>query len=258
MQTPTHPPSEEDRRETARLVKAVEVVYEDDDLIAFNKPTGLLIAPDRWDRDRLNLMRVIHERWSPEYFNAHRLDRDTSGLVLCAKTRATLTALCRLFEKGAIVKRYRALVRGAPPERAGLVRARVVPDRFHPGRMCVGRPGKRAETRYEVVKAWRGFTMLRCEPLTGRTHQIRVHLAHVGCPILGDAFYGDGRGLMLSEIKRRYRHGADAERPLIGHLALHAESLTFEHPADGRAMEITTPPPRAFDLAVRYLDRFAG
>lgn len=247
----------EDRRETARLIKAVTVVYEDEDLIAFDKPTGMLIAPDRWDKDRISLMRVVHERWSPKYFNAHRIDRETSGIVLCAKNRKMLTATCRLFEKGDIHKNYRALVRGAPADAEGLIVARVVPDPVHPGRMRVGRPGKRAETRYQVLNAWRGFALLRCEPLTGRTHQIRVHLAYIGCPIIADRFYGNGRGLMLSEIKRHYRYAAGLERPLIGHLALHAESLSFPHPADGRPVEITAPLPHSFELAVRYLDRFA-
>jgi RluA family pseudouridine synthase len=241
----------------------VSIVFEDDAVIAFNKPAGLLVAPDRWDKGRENLMGFVHDRLSPEYFNAHRIDRDTSGLVLCAKTKSALDGLCRQFEQHEVVKEYLALTRGAPADRKGVVTKPIAPDEHTPGRMKVSGHGKPCETGYELVARWSSgrdarFAQLRCTPRTGRTHQIRVHLAWLGCPIVADRLYGDGRGVYLSEIKRKYKQKAAPERPLIGRLALHAEGLTFTHPATGARMTLTAPLPKDFEVAIKYLCRFAG
>jgi RluA family pseudouridine synthase len=239
------------------------IVFEDDAVVAFNKPSGLLVAPDRWDKERENLMGLIHDRLSPEYFNAHRIDRDTSGLVLCAKTKPALDELCRQFEQHEVVKEYVALTRGAPGERKGVVNKPIGPDEQTPGKMRVSNHGKPCETGYEMEARWSSgrdarFAQLRCTPRTGRTHQIRVHLAWLGCPIVADPLYGDGRGFCLSEIKRKYKQKAAPERPLIGRLALHAESLTFTHPATGLSVTLKAELPKDFEVAIKYLCRFAG
>ena len=98
---------------------------------------------------------------------------------------------------------------------------------------------------------------MQSEPHTGRTHQIRVHLAHAGFPIVADVLYGDGRGLFLSQIKRGYKQGRDPERPLIGRLALHARSLALRHPVPGAELRIESPLPHDFEVALKYLRRFA-
>ncbi len=241
------------------------IVFEDDSLVAFDKPSGLLIAPDHWDKSAANLMALVHQWLSPDYFNVHRLDRDTSGLVLCAKTKPALDDLCRQFEGREVVKEYVALVRGAPKEPSGCIREPIAGDPHKPGRMIVvshGLPraarGKRCETEYETVERWRKYSLLRCRPLTGRTHQIRVHLAWLGCPIVGDAFYGSTRGFFLSEIKRGYKQKAEPERPLMGRLALHARSLRFRHPVSGGTVTVETPLPKDFEVSLKYLRRFAA
>lgn len=96
------------------MTSLFRVLFEDDRFIAFDKPSGLLVAPDRWDKNRQNLMNLVHEQLSAQYFNAHRLDRDTSGIVLCAKDREALTAICRMFQRGEVQKVYCALLRGVP------------------------------------------------------------------------------------------------------------------------------------------------
>jgi RluA family pseudouridine synthase len=239
------------------------ILFEDDALLAFNKPSGLLVAPDRWDKDRENLMDMVHDQMSPDIFNVHRLDRETSGILLCAKTKAAYDVLCGQFEQHDVVKQYAALTRGGPPASEGTVDKPIVPDESRPGKMKVAHHGKPSETRFEVVKRWptdgaSRFALIRCLPVTGRTHQIRVHLAWIGCPIVGDAFYGDGRGVFLSELKRKYKKKEGPERPLIGRLALHAECLTFTHPGTGASMTVEAPLPKDFDVAIKYLRRFAG
>ncbi len=235
------------------------ILYEDDAVIAFDKPSGVLTSPDRWDKERGNLMDWIHSRISPDYFNAHRLDADTSGVIVCAKTKPALDFLCHQFERRETRKEYLAITRGAPAEETGLIRKRMLPDPRRPGRMKIGSAGKPAETQFEVLQRFRGFALVKCMPLTGRTHQIRVHLAFIGAPLVADTLYGTAKGLLLSEIKRKYKpKRGEEERPLLGRLGLHAERLTFTHPSTGKELTISAPLPKDFELSLKYLRRYAG
>lgn len=234
-----------------------EILFEDDWLIAFDKPSGLLVAPDRYDKGAPNLMATVHSALSPFIFNAHRLDRDTSGVLLCAKTKAALDALCLQFERGETHKEYLALVRGAPPVAEGEVDRPIVVDPENPGRMKTARRGKQAITRYETLERFRGWTWLRLCPRTGRTHQLRVHMAYLGCPIVADPWYGDGRPLLLSEFKRGYKPPREGERPLLARLALHAHRLTVRHPHLGEPQTIEAPLPREFRAALNQLRKWA-
>lgn len=260
----TETPEQKAEREARQAVwefrkrMRIRVVFEDESLIAFDKPSGLLTAPDRWDKDMDNLMDIVHKRWSPQYFNAHRLDRGTSGLVLCAKNRDVLRKLSAAFEGRRVTKEYSAFVRNAPPGDRGVVPLAVSEDPRRPGMMKVDPAGQAAETRYEVVKRWRGYSLVTAWPQTGRTHQIRVHLAAVGSPIVDDPMYGDGRPLLLSELKRGYAPPREGEHPLIGRLALHAGKLELQHPVTNETLTIEAPLPNEFLVAMKYLDRFAG
>ena len=234
------------------------ILFEDDHVIAFDKPSGLLIAPDRWDAERENLMQMIHERLSPDYFNVHRIDADTSGVVLCAKTKAALDRICGQFQAREVQKSYLAITRGVPEQPTGKIDRPIVSDQRQLGRMRVGpRDGKESVTLYEVKERWSKVAFLQVQPQTGRMHQIRVHLAYIRCPVLADPFYGNGRGLFLSELKRDYKPTHAVERPLIGRLALHAASLTFRHPATNEPVTIESPLPHDFEVALKYLRKFA-
>ena len=237
------------------LRERIPVVYEDDALIAFNKPSGLLVAPDRWDKTLENLMDLVHREESPAWFNVHRLDRATSGLLLCAKDKPALDAVCRAFETRAVEKTYLALVRGLPPEPRGVIAQPLAPDPQRPNRMKVTPHGKPAETAYEVVERWHRLSLLHLWPHTGRTHQLRVHCAWMKCPIVADSVYGTERGLFLSDFKRRYKEGAGPERPLLGRLALHAWKLTLAHPVTGQPLTLEAPPGKDFGAALHQLRR---
>jgi RluA family pseudouridine synthase len=264
LTVPVETPEEKAEREAKQALwefrkrMRVSVVFEDDSVIAFEKPSGLLTAPDRWDKDRENLMDIVHKRWSPEYFNAHRLDRGTSGIVLCAKNRDALRKLSASFEARMVAKEYMAFVLDSPPGENGVIPLALSEDPHKPGKMRTDPAGQPAETRYEVVKRWRGYSLVTAWPKTGRTHQIRVHLAAVGAPIIGDPMYGDGRPLLLSNLKRGYAPPREGEHPLIGRLALHARRLELEHPVTGQPLVIESPTPKDFTVAIKYLDRFAG
>lgn len=248
----------------------IPVVFEDEHLLAINKPPLLLSSPDRYDRERPNLMKLLHrdiERgapWAQErkltyLMNAHRLDFETSGVLLLAKNKPALVALANTFGSEKLTKIYVALVHGAPEEDTFRIEAKLAPHPTKPGLIRVDpKRGKRSVTEVRVRDSFDRYTLLECRPRTGRTHQIRAHLRHVRLPIVGDAQYG-GRPLLLSKIKRTYRlKEGDVERPLVSTTALHAEMLIIPHPIDGKEVSIEAQWPKDLTVAVKYLRRFAA
>lgn len=236
------------------------ILFEDATLLAFDKPAGLLVSPDRRDAERANLMDLVRARLSPDWSNTHRLDREASGVLLCARGKPALREVCRLLESGGASKEYMALVQGSPADEQGVIRLRLEPDPAWPGRTRVahGRSGKPAETRYSVMERWRGYALLRLEPLTNRTHQMRIHLSASGWPIVADRFYG-GKPLYLSWLKPKYKFKKNKpERPLMGRLALHAQRLSFTHPLAAAPVAIEAPLPKDFRVAIRYLQQWAS
>ena len=255
------------------------IIFEDDTLIAFDKPSGLLIAPDRWDKKKENLMGLVHDKFGHGVANVHRLDADTSGILLCAKTKSALDYLTGQFQSKTVGKIYLALSVVLPPERAMKLTAPAVaraadgglPDAFtidlgldddehQPGRMRVFRKrgGKPSLTEFTARERFGKHVLFECRPLTGRTHQIRVHLAAAGAPVLNDPFYGDPEEhLLLSDLKRGYKGRAD-EKPLISRLALHASELTVKHPVTREPFTIRCELPKEFEVALKYLRKFAS
>ncbi|HKB89077.1 MAG TPA: RluA family pseudouridine synthase [Opitutaceae bacterium] len=234
------------------------IVYEDDTLIAFDKPSGLLIAPDRWDKTRENLMTMVHARLGQNVANVHRLDADTSGIVLCTKTKGALDFVSGQFQGKTVGKKYLALAVASPAQDTFTVDLPLGDDPRHLGRMRVQKKtGKPCVTEFSVLERFGRWSFLECRPLTGRTHQIRVHLQVSGHPILNDPFYGDESTLLLSQLKRGYKGRSD-EKPLIGRLALHAGELTIKHPETKEALVIHTPMPNDFEVALKYLRKFSA
>ncbi len=253
------------------------IIFEDESLIAFDKPSGLLVAPDRWDKQRENLMGLVHAKFGHGVANVHRLDADTSGLLLCAKSKPALDFVSGQFQSKTVQKKYHAVVVVLPIDEAMKVVAPIrdaagaLPDAFlvdlalgeddrQKGRMRVfkGRGGKDCATEFRTLERFGRFAFVECHPLTGRTHQLRVHLAAAGAPILNDPFYGAPEiKLLLSDLKRRYK-GRDEEKPMIARLALHASELTLTHPVTREPLTLTAPLPHEFEVALKYLRKFAG
>lgn len=236
------------------------ILHEDTSLLAFDKPSGMLVAPDRWDKARENLMGLVHATLGKTVANVHRLDADTSGVLLCTKNKPALDFVSGQFQSKTVTKVYHALVVGAPEVDTELIDLPLGEDEHQLGRMRVrsGRGGKPAETEVRVLTRFRGYTWVECRPLTGRTHQIRVHLAARGIPILCDPFYGDPAApLLLSTFKRGYK-GREDERPLLKRLALHASELTVTHPDSRLPHTLHSPLPKEFEIALKYLRKYAG
>ena len=247
----------------------IPVLFEDEDLFALEKPSGLLTSPDRENADRPNLMKLLHDGiaaqkpWAKErnltyLANAHRLDFETSGVILLAKNKPALVALANLFGSEKPVKKHVALAWGNPLEKNFEVDAKLAPHPVRPGQMRVdARGGKKSITKFEVLEQFSDWCLLACAPLTERPHQIRVHLDHAGFPVVGDELYG-GKNLWLSRLKTDFRlkPGRD-ERPLIARAALHLEELSLPHPVTGETVTIKSEWPKDLRVALKYLRQYA-
>ncbi len=248
----------------------IPILYEDADLLALDKPAGLLTSPDPAASDRPSLMELLHAAiargapWAVEggracLMPAHRPDAETSGVLLLVKSKPVLVTLANWFSAEKPGARHVALVQGVPMQDRFTVDAKLAPHPLRPGFMRVdSQHGKRSRTVFEVRERFARFTLMQCEPLTQRLHQIRVHLRQAGLPVAGDRAYG-GRLLLLSNLKQGYHLKPNQiERPLIAQPAVHAESLTLPHPVTGQPLAITAPWPKDLTVAVKYLRRYAA
>lgn len=208
-------------------VAAVRIVCSDPHIVVVDKPGGMPSVPARSPLDPPAVAAVLAADWG-SLEAVHRLDRDTSGLLVLARTAAARAALGRALESRQVAKRYLAVVTGGPPAAAGTIHLPLAddPDR-RPAKRVDPILGRRATTRWRVIATHRADdaarTLVELEPVTGRSHQLRAHLAWLGCPISGDLLYGSRDS------------GA-------GRLALHAARLEFPHPDDGRVLRLAAQP----------------
>ncbi len=220
---------------------ALDIIYEDADLIVINKPAGMTTHPAPGNPTHTLVNAVLsHLPNLPEADNAarpgivHRLDKDTSGLIIIAKTRSALENLSDQFKSRTVKKTYTALLKGGMTPKTGIIDAPIGRDRAHRQKMAVCETGRPARTQYTVLFYYAGYTLVEARPETGRTHQIRVHLACMGHAIVGDVTYGS-----KSEI--------------IGRQALHAGRLSFNLPSTGKLVEFTAPLPPDMQSAIDKL-----
>jgi RluA family pseudouridine synthase len=226
----------------------------DDSVVAVDKPSGIAVIQERHDRDAPTLLRLV-EAQIGDTFVVHRIDKETSGVVLFARTSEAHRDLSMQFEHGTVRKTYLALLEGAPEGDEGIIDLPIASAR---GRMKIGAGGKPATTHYRVVRRFRGYSFVEAHPATGRQHQIRVHFAAIGHPLVVDSLYGNRAGFLLSEFKSRYRPAGEIERPLIGRLSLHAAELSFDHPVDRSRVTVAAPLPDDFAATLKQLERWAS
>jgi len=220
----------------------IDVVYEDDTLVVVNKPAGLVVHPAAGTPSgTLANALAFHFQQLPARGVrpgiVHRLDRDTSGLIVVAKTEAALENLSDQFRDRTVFKSYVALVHGRMSPDSGKIDQPVARDRSNRTRMAVVRGGRNAVTLYRVRRSFDRFTLLDVELKTGRTHQIRVHLAWLKHPVVGDETYGGGRDNTIQDPQLR-AHVRNLKRHF-----LHAEKLSFTHPTTGEVVKFESPLP---------------
>ncbi|MBK8179884.1 MAG: RluA family pseudouridine synthase [Planctomycetes bacterium] len=254
----------------------IPILYEDEHVICLDKPPHLACEPDRWDKSRAHLLDSLGAQLSqrpaaPQLRIVHRLDRETSGAMLVAKTLEAERVLRRAFDEHRIQKTYLALVEGDFGGEDGevvTIDLPLGPDARRSGLVVVRDDGKHAVTEVSVEQRFRGYTLLTCRPLTGRTHQIRVHLSTRGFPLAVDPVYGRRKALALSDFKAGYRKKPGrVESALIDRLSLHSTRTVFPRVGStaeagesgesaGAWITVEAPMPKDFARVLKQLAKF--
>jgi 23S rRNA pseudouridine955/2504/2580 synthase/23S rRNA pseudouridine1911/1915/1917 synthase len=211
-------------------VKALSIIFENDDFIAINKEAGMLTIPDRHDDTQLSLYKILTRKYG-KIFIVHRLDKDTSGLILFAKNEKAHKYLSQLFEHRKIEKKYLGIVNGSMPANQGAINEPIAEHPVRKGTMILNPKGKPSLTNYRVIEDYGIYSLVEFEIQTGRTHQIRLHTNSLGHSIICDPVYGSDKPILLSSFKKKYRlsHGDLEERPIISRLGLHSHRLHFKN-----------------------------
>jgi len=204
------------------------IIFENDDFIALNKPSGLLSIPDREGKE-VSLKIMLKEKYG-DIFTVHRLDKDTSGIIVFAKNESTHKHLSLQFESRQTKKIYQGFVIGSLASNKGSIDSPIIEHPSLNGTMIIHRNGKQSLTDYLVLDDYGIYSHLQFQIHTGRTHQIRVHMKDIGHPIVCDPLYGDGKPVLVSSLKSKFKlsKDADEERPILNRLALHSFQLGFK------------------------------
>ncbi|WP_291910892.1 RluA family pseudouridine synthase [Chitinophaga sp. CB10] len=220
------------------------IILETPDFVIINKPSGMLTLPDRHDNELTSLNGLLKKAYG-EIFTVHRLDRDTSGIILFARNEAAHKYYSQLFESREVKKFYLAFVNGQLFPKQGSVDEPIMEHPVQKGKMVTNRRGKASLTDYDVLEEFGLLSLVKLQIHTGRTHQIRVHMKHLGHPVAVDELYGTGEPIRLSAIKKKFKLGkyVEEERPLLSRLALHAAELEFKD-RQGNLQKVEAPLPK--------------
>jgi 23S rRNA pseudouridine1911/1915/1917 synthase len=244
----------------------LEILFEDQYLALINKPPDMVVHPAKgnWSGTLANAISFRFGALSEAGGEhrpgiVHRLDRDTSGVILIAKEEQTHRDLGMMFERRKVFKEYVAITHGVLDRDSDYIESRIIHHPRERTKMAIthddeDEDSKDAVTFYEVAERFDGYTFVRVQPRTGRTHQIRVHLASVGCPVLADKAYGGRDELRLSELVSGLP--ADSDEVLIQRQALHAHRLRFQHPRTGQWLEGVAPLPAEFERTLAALRKY--
>ncbi|MCB0283716.1 MAG: RluA family pseudouridine synthase [Calditrichaeota bacterium] len=242
--------------------QTIDILFENEQVIAVNKTSALPVIPDRFGLFKYNLRDLVSAYLkkgdeTAEAMVVHRIDADTSGVVLFAKNSDYHRHLNIMFEEKKIMKIYHAIVTGNPTNMNGKIDLAIQQAGRNNSRMIVSQEGKPAITQYSVLESFEQFSLVELKPFTGRTHQIRVHLKAIGHPLAIDPVYGLDRGINLSMLKKGYRHKDKQPANLCDRLTLHAYSLLFNDPLTENTVTIVADPPKDFQALLKALRKYS-
>lgn len=227
------------------------IIHEDEHLLLINKPAMISSLDDR-DGSGINILKMA-KRYHAEAQLCHRLDKETSGILVIAKDAETYREMAMSFEARRVEKTYHAIVEGVLRAEQQPINLPLGITRKGTARVDV-KEGKPAETIVSTLQMYGHYTLLACQPITGRLHQIRIHLASQHFPIVSDETYG-GHFPMLSDFKRNFKTGKfESEQPIMKRVALHAYSLKFE--LNGKTYDLQAPYPKDFEVFLKLLEKF--
>jgi len=230
------------------------IIFENDNIIAVNKASGISVGGDRWDESKERLDKLVAGVITPpaKVFVVHRIDCDTSGLVVFAKNEETHRRLSSAFEERNVTKRYIAVVHGRPAWQETACDLPLIPNGNKLHQTIIDKfQGKKSLTRFVLLGGAEHYSVIEALPETGRTHQIRVHAAALGYPVVCDSMYGKGKPVMLSEIKRNWHGDPYEEKPLLARLGLHAAELVL--PAE--SINLRAPLPRDMAALINQMEK---
>ncbi len=236
------------------MKKNIDIIFENEHFVAVNKPAGMLSIPDR-TQSEVSLKDILIEKYG-SIFTVHRLDKETSGIILFAKDEATHKYLSKAFEEKTVEKYYLGLVHGTPSQNSGSIDGPIMEHPIQKGLMTVNRKGKPSLTEYEVQESFGKYSLVKFRIHTGRTHQIRVHAKNIGHPIACDPLYGDGTPIRLSSIKKKYNLSKkeEEERPIVNRVALHSYELKFTDAA-GNNFDLTAELPKDIRALIQQMKK---
>lgn len=232
-----------------------ELLHEDDNYIVINKTAPLLSLPDRWDPEIPSALTYMKARLDDVYV-IHRLDKETSGVMAFAKNEKAHAYACKLFENREVQKEYLGIVEGNLANKEGTIDQPLSSLPASKGKQHVNPNGKASLTAYKIEQSFRGYSLISFFPKTGRTHQIRVHAAYLGTPILADKVYGYSNEFKVSSIKRKKfkMKKFEIERPLLSRQALHAHKLSFEG-MDGKLIVAEADLPKDMRATIHQMNK---
>lgn len=236
---------------------AVELLFEDDDIVILSKPAGVYTIPDRYDKAAFNLYDYLNTKYDKIY-TVHRLDKDTSGVMVFAKNAESHRNLNQQFLEQKVNKKYHIVVSGVLRQDEVDIDIPIAENPSKKGLSMPSARGKESLTKLRVLERFRIATFCECDLVTGRHHQIRVHCSAIGFPLLIDEHYGNNTEFYLSSIKRRYNLKKKTEEiPIMDRITMHAYELGFVHPRTGKEVFYRSEYPRDFSALLQVLRKYS-
>ncbi len=234
-----------------------DIIFEDEDLLIINKSANVLSVPDRWNTELPNLRAIFDEKYG-KIFIVHRLDKETSGIMIFAKNAEAHKYLNDLFEHHNIKKLYHVIVSGIVQRNDLEVDIPIMTDPSAKGKSIPSSRGKESLTKIKVLQRYKTATLIECDLISGRHHQIRVHCSAIGHPLLVDSIYGMNSEFLVSSVKRKYhlKKGTE-ELPIINRVTMHARSLQFIHPKTKEEMTFSAGYPKDFAALLQVLGKYS-